>query len=199
VLGRPALGLAPAPAVAGGRPANQVPKALRPSTGASKGSRRGPAAVAATGDVEGDPSLVALTREWLLELKVMGRSPLTIKWYTQKLDWYRRTGQAQRLSELTAFELKRYLGELRDRGLADQTIHAFFEVLKAFANWASREGYAVDPALLRVRAPRSPKRRSRPIPPSSRRRFCRQRRQAGRRFQSRSCWGLGCGCQSSAD
>jgi integrase/recombinase XerC/integrase/recombinase XerD len=101
----------------------------------------------------GDTSLSALTREWLLELKVLGRSPRTLEWYGQKLDWYLRTGQAATVSELTAFELKRYLGELRDRGLADNTIHGFFEILKALANWAAREGYAVDPALLRVRAP----------------------------------------------
>jgi integrase/recombinase XerD len=137
----------------GGRPSAQVPQALAAASEAPAPARRGPGPQAASESLEGDPSLVALTREWLLELKVMGRSPRTIKWYTQKLDWYRRTGQAQQLSQLTAFELKRYLGELRDRGLADNTIHAFFEVLKAFANWASREGYAVDPALLRVRAP----------------------------------------------
>src|SRR5262249_5863410 len=45
-------------------------------------------------------------------------------------------------------------GELRDRDLADNTIHGFFEVLRAFASWADREGYPVDPALLRVRAPK---------------------------------------------
>ena len=48
--------------------------------------------------------------------------------------------------ELTAYELKRCLGELRDRGLADNTIHGFFETMWAFANWADREGYSVDPA-----------------------------------------------------
>ena len=36
--------------------------------------------------------LKALLREWLLELKVMGRSARTIKWYQQKMDWYRRSG-----------------------------------------------------------------------------------------------------------
>jgi integrase len=49
--------------------------------------------------------------------------------------------------------LKRYLGELRDRDLADNTIHGFFEVLRAFTSWADREGYPVDAALPRVRAP----------------------------------------------
>src|SRR5262249_6203089 len=70
------------------------------------------------------------------------------------MPWYLKTGQAERLGQLTAYELKRYLGELRDRDLADNTIHGFFEVLRAFASWADREGYPVDPALLRVRAPK---------------------------------------------
>jgi len=93
-------------------------------------------------------------QEWLLELRMMGRSPRTIGWYRQKMDWYLKTGQAQTLTELTAYELKRYLGDLRDRDLADNTIHGFFEVLRGFASWADREGYPVDPALLRVQAPK---------------------------------------------
>jgi site-specific recombinase XerD len=68
--------------------------------------------------------------------------------------WYLKTGEAETLGQLTAYELKRYLGELRDRDLADNTIHGFFEVLRAFASWADRERYPVDPALLRVRAPK---------------------------------------------
>lgn len=91
--------------------------------------------------------------EWLLELSMLGRSPRTISWYQQKMAWYLKTGEAGTLGELTAYELKRYLGELRDRGLADNTIHGF-EVLRAFASCADREGYPVAPALLRTRAPK---------------------------------------------
>ena len=93
-------------------------------------------------------------QEWLLELRMMGRRPRTIEWYQQKMAWHLNTGQAGALSQLTAYELKRYLDGLRDRDLADNTIHGFFEVLRAFASWADREGYAVDPALLRVQAPK---------------------------------------------
>ena len=77
-----------------------------------------------------------------------------MEWYRQKMDWYLSTGQAQSLQEFTAYELKGYLGELRDRDLTDNTIHGFFEVLRAFASWADREGYPVDPALRQVRAPK---------------------------------------------
>jgi len=39
--------------------------------------------------------------------------------------WYLNTGQAGTLSELAAYELKRYIGELRDQDLADNAIHGF--------------------------------------------------------------------------
>jgi len=98
-----------------------------------------------------DVALAALVREWLLELKVMGRSERSIDWYAQKMRWYLASSNATRLSELTALQVKRYLGELRDRALAPNTIHGFFETLRALANWAQREDCPVDPALLRLR------------------------------------------------
>jgi hypothetical protein len=64
-------------------------------------SRREPAAPERAGDV----FLDALVREWLLELKVMGRSPRTIEWYEQKMRCYLAASDATRLSELTAFEV----------------------------------------------------------------------------------------------
>ncbi len=105
---------------------------------------------------DGDFPIDALVREWLLELKVMGRSARTIDWYAQKMRSYLSASNATRLSELTASELKRFLGELRDRGLAPNTIHGFFETLKALASWAQREHYPVDADLLRLRAPKVP-------------------------------------------
>ncbi len=32
--------------------------------------------------------MAGLVREWLADVKVMGRSEQTIKWYRQKVDWY---------------------------------------------------------------------------------------------------------------
>jgi integrase len=98
--------------------------------------------------------LEPLVLEWLLDLQVMGRSQRTLDWYSQKMRWYLQHGEAQSLGELTAFELKRYLAQLQFRGLAENTVHGAFETIKAFANWAARENYPVDPALLRVRAPK---------------------------------------------
>jgi Phage integrase, N-terminal SAM-like domain len=100
--------------------------------------------------LQGLHPLKPLIREWLLELKVMGRSPRTIAWYQQKLDWYFRADGVENLEALTAFELKRFLAEQQERGLSDNTIHGFFQVLRTFANWAHREEYPVDRTLLRT-------------------------------------------------
>ena len=98
--------------------------------------------------------LESLVREWLLDLQVLGRSRTTIDWYEQKLRWYLQHGEASTLDQLTGFELKRFLAEQQTRGLSENTVHRDFQTIKAFANWALREGYGVDPALLRVRAPK---------------------------------------------
>jgi len=96
----------------------------------------------------------ALLREWLLELKVIGRSPRTVDWYQQKMDWYRSSGGVENLEQLKAFELKRFLAEQQERGLSDNTIHGFFQVIKSFATWCAREEHPVDPSLLRMRPPK---------------------------------------------
>ena len=75
-------------------------------------------------------------------------------WYQQKMDWYRRSGGVENLEQLNAFELKRFLAEQQERGLSDNTIHGFFQVIKSFANWCAREEYPVDPSVLRMRPPK---------------------------------------------
>ena len=66
--------------------------------------------------------LDALAREWILDLRVLGRSPRTIGWYQQKVDAFLIASGAVTLTDLTAFELKRHVLELQDRGLAANTI-----------------------------------------------------------------------------
>jgi len=103
------------------------------------------------------PPIASLVREWLAELKVMGRSEQTIKWYRQKMEFYlEHEGGPATLDGLTSGEVKRLLGNLIDRHLAPNTIHGFFEVVRAFANWALREGFPVDPAVVRMRPPKVP-------------------------------------------
>ena len=46
------------------------------------------------------------------------------------MDWYFRADGVVNLEALTAFELKRFLAEQQERGLSDNTIHGFFQVIK---------------------------------------------------------------------
>jgi Phage integrase, N-terminal SAM-like domain len=98
--------------------------------------------------------LESLVREWLLDLQVLGRSRNTIDWYEQKMRWFLAHGEARTLDQLTAFELKCFLAEQQSRGLSDNSVRGDFQTIKALASWAARENYRVDPALLRVRAPK---------------------------------------------
>lgn len=102
----------------------------------------------------GQHRLELLVREWLLDLQVAARSSKTIRWYEQKIRWYLQSGGAETLEQLDGLELKRYLAERQGQGLADNSVHGDFETIKAFCNWALREGYPVDLSVLRVRAPK---------------------------------------------
>jgi site-specific recombinase XerD len=97
-----------------------------------------------------------LLHEYKLYLRRRGRSPRTIRWYEQKIDWYLHNGGVQSLEELTKAEFERYLDDLWERKLAPNTIHGCFEAMKAFLNWAARAKYDVDPEALEVEAPAVP-------------------------------------------
>src|SRR5438309_3753780 len=98
--------------------------------------------------------LTRLMEEWLLELRVSGRSPRTLGWYRQHVDWFLRDSGAVKLDELTASALKQHLAAQQERGLAENTVHGSFQCVRGLASWLEREGYPVDPAILRLRAPK---------------------------------------------
>ena len=100
--------------------------------------------------------LLDLANQWVSDLRMQGRSPRTIDWYRQKIEAYLAHAGARTLSELTAESLREYVAGLQERELAENTIHGCFQVLKSLANWADREGYEVDPDVLRLRGPRLP-------------------------------------------
>jgi site-specific recombinase XerD len=85
-----------------------------------------------------------------------GRSARTIQWYQQKVEAYLNSDCHSTLDAFTADALRSYIAGLQDRHLAENTVHGCFQVLRSLANWADREGYSVDPALLRLGAPKLP-------------------------------------------
>jgi site-specific recombinase XerD len=137
-----------------GRPSSRL---LRPEVDGDKDDSSPPITQVHTSPRTASQRIAPLVREWLAELKVMGRSEETTKWYRQKMEWYLNSGGGpSTLDGRTSAEVKRLLGSLIDRGLAPNTIHGFFEVVRAFANWALREGFPVDPAVTRMRPPKVP-------------------------------------------
>lgn len=148
------------------RPQNGLDRrnSWRLSTRPDPGSNRPPQpghGIQTSPSADADPAasrvrLASLATEWILDLRVLGRSPRTIGWYEQKIDAFLSATGLVTLSDLTAFELKRYVLGLQDRGLAPNTVHGCFQVVKGLASWAHAQAYPVDPALLRVRAPRLP-------------------------------------------
>ena len=124
-----------------------------------EGGRRAYGASTVTTDVAPpgamrEHSLTALASEWLINLRVEGRSPRTMRWYRHHIDAYLGAGGVVDLSELTGSELRRYICELQDRGLSENSVRGAFLSLKCMCNWAAREGYPVDLGLLRVKTPR---------------------------------------------
>ncbi len=103
-----------------------------------------------------DVLLRDLANYWVADLRLQGRSQRTIDWYRQKVEAYLGPGGARTLHELTADSLREYIAGLQERELAENTIHGCFQVLKSLANWADREGYEVDPDVLRLRGPKLP-------------------------------------------
>jgi site-specific recombinase XerD len=100
-----------------------------------------------------DYQLAALKREWLADLKYLRRSPETIRWYTTKISAFLDDSGLTSVDQLVPGEVKDYIARLGERGLSDETVHGFFATVKAFASWADREGYPIDPTLLKMRGP----------------------------------------------
>ena len=122
-----------------GRP-RTVPQRLRVTTPSREETAASEDAEVTNGrGAVGRTLLRPLLREWLLDLQVLGRSPRTMRWYEQKVQWYLENGGVQTLEELNGFELKRLLASLQTRGLAENTVRGMHLTFKAFGNWAARE------------------------------------------------------------
>lgn len=112
-----------------------------------------PAAQAPRPDGLGLDPLVA---EWLRDLQIQGRSSQTMSGIATSCGATFATGGAQSLDQLTGSELKRHLAQLQARELSPESVHGHFAALRAFARWAARESYPVDPSFFRVRPPQVP-------------------------------------------
>jgi site-specific recombinase XerD len=83
-------------------------------------------------------SIEVWAKEFILDRKVRGLSPGTIRFYRQKLKLFLGWCDAQVISNLTELEpntIRHYLLYLEDTGHNKGGIHACYRALKAFLNW----------------------------------------------------------------
>lgn len=108
--------------------------------------------------------LEPLVREWLADLRIQGRSDLTVDWYRRRMSGYLRGGKAQTLDRLTSSELKRYLADLQGRGLSPEPCTVASR--RSGPSLAGPPGRATrsTPRCSGYDRPRFPKRRWRPTP-----------------------------------
>ena len=119
--------------------------------------------------------LVDVLREYLLCCRIEGKSPRTIAWYRQKLEYFdeflRRDDHSRRMVEIRTPDLRSFINHLQTEVMADannpckpernqrlspHTVAGYVRTLKAFFSWAIREGLISDNPAARVSVPKTP-------------------------------------------
>ena len=106
------------------------------------------------GRLASEISLEATVKEWLLDLRIRGRSPRSIEWYEGQMRGFVRYSMARTLADLDIERARAYMGHRQESGLSENSIHADYQTIKAFANWCANEELPVSPTLSRLRAPK---------------------------------------------
>ncbi len=110
-----------------------------------------------------DPTLADLLDRWLEHITSVGRAPTTLYHYRQYVD--REIVPvlgAIRLSKLTALDIDRLYGQLRQRDLAAATIRQIHAILRASLNQAERWGLVQRNVARLASAPSQPQREQHP-------------------------------------
>lgn len=92
--------------------------------------------------------------EWFLDLKLSGRSPRTVEFYRDNITGLvNYLGPSTQMQSVDPIMIKTYLAETQSTGVYAH--HARYRTLRAFFNWALRQGYILVSPLT-VTAPRLP-------------------------------------------
>lgn len=117
-----------------------------------------------------------VTREYLLCCKIEGKSPKTIAWYRQKLEYLdsflREGGHSGLIGEIRTADLRSFIHHLqtevkadanhpskpeRNEGLSPHTLLGYVRTLKAFFSWIVRDGLLEDSPMAAIRIPKVPR------------------------------------------
>jgi len=92
--------------------------------------------------------------------KVEGKSPKTIRWYSQVLEGYIRflvaTSRRPVLDEFSIVSVREFIAHEQDRKLSPFTVQGKVRASKAFASWLLREGYTSENLLQHLKLPKVP-------------------------------------------
>jgi site-specific recombinase XerD len=121
--------------------------------------------------------LRALISFFILLCQTDGKSPRTVRWYHQKLDYFasflEKNGHATRIKEIGAWQIRSFIRWLqtkvkvgennphrrtKDRLLLPYTVQGYAATLRAFFNWTVREGLIEESPMAQVKTPKVPKR-----------------------------------------
>ncbi len=95
-----------------------------------------------------------------LDRKANGRSSYTLTWYktyvSALVDWLAEQGVTE-LGRITPTHIRSWLIELRERKLADRTIHHHASAARTFLNFCVDEGLLATSPMARVKMPALPK------------------------------------------
>jgi integrase/recombinase XerD len=94
----------------------------------------------------------------------LDHSPMTRRWYVQKLEAFAQWCHAQQLDDLDSvkpIEVRRFIGELRERDsqrtgrpLSSYTLHGYAQVIKGFLAWCAKEELISERVAKRIEMPR---------------------------------------------
>jgi len=88
---------------------------------------------------------------FLLSLRLQGRSPRTLAYYSHVLGRLSRTFPGRSVKEVVAQTIP-YLADLADTGIAPASLNVYLSVLKSFTHWLETEGTIRHDPLDRIKA-----------------------------------------------
>ncbi len=120
--------------------------------------------------------LKTLIAYYTLLCQAEGKSPRTVRWYRQKLDYFasflEKNGRSTQVEEIDAWTIRGFVRWLQtevrvgennphrpteDCCLSPYTVQGYVATLRAFFNWAVREGLLEESPMVQVRTPKVPK------------------------------------------
>jgi len=120
--------------------------------------------------------LEALIGYYILFCQAEGKSTETVRWYRQKLecfaDFLKEHNRPTQIEEIDAWHIRDFIHWLQtgvkvgennpyrpteDRPLSPHTVQGYVRTLRAFFNWAVREGLLEESPMTRVKTPKAPK------------------------------------------